>query len=242
MHNAARRPAVIVAIALLLVLGFAGNSGGVRGMAALGAGPFVAGPVPKVASIQRPSNKRESLGSGKLLVATPKLNGPWFAQSVVLLLDYDQTGALGLIINQLTSLPVKQIIPGAPGIEARSDRIYLGGPVSPSSVVFLIRSESEPPSSRLLVDGIHVSTSPRALEHVIENETPASRFHAFVGYAGWGPGQLDAELARGDWWVAPAKSELIFDESPDKLWKKLFLHYGGVQVRHLELFSNRRSG
>jgi putative transcriptional regulator len=182
-----------------------------------------------------PTPQSEPLAAGKLLVATPQLNGPFFAQSVILLLDYDESGALGLIINQQTSVPVAELLTQIEGIEARDDHLFVGGPVSPSSVAFLIRAEEGPPESRRLIDGVHVSGSPRVLEHVLETELPADRFHVYVGYAGWGPRQLDDELARGDWWVASAEADIIFDAKPDALWRKLFMRFGGVQVRRGDL-------
>lgn len=178
-----------------------------------------------------PPRRNEALAAGRLLVATPHLSGPIFGQTVILLLDYDATGAIGVILNRPTSLSLSEIFPNVEDLKTRRDRVYLGGPVAPSSMAFLIRAEKKPPDSHHLMDDIHMSGSALALEHVVKSKTPPSQFHAFVGYSGWAPRQLDGEVERGDWWVVPAAPELIFDTAPDELWQKMMSTYGGVQVR-----------
>ena len=98
-------------------------------------------------------------------------------------------------------------------------------------MVFLIRSDATPPDSQRILSDVHVTGSVAALEEVVAHDVPASRFHAYLGYAGWAPGQLEAEVARGDWYVSSEKPEVIFDEAPHELWQRLVRENEGVQVR-----------
>jgi putative transcriptional regulator len=220
----------ILGIAILLLIAGAGFAvaelGGATGRSTL----LLAAPPPRP-PFQALPQRSEPLAAGRLLVATPRLAGPIFGRTVVLLLDYDATGAIGVILNRPTSLSLSEIFPSIDDLKARRDRVFLGGPVAPSSMAFLIRAVKRPPESHHLMDDIHMSGSALTLEHVVKTKMPAHRFHAFVGYSGWAPQQLDGEVARGDWWVVPAKPEHIFDVEPDELWQKMMNLYGGVQVK-----------
>jgi len=163
-------------------------------------------------------------------VATRQLDGPFFARSVVLLLEYSSSGALGLIVNRPTEIPLDELLPALSAISDRDDPVFMGGPVEPQLMVFLIRSASRPPGSQPVLADIHATGSAEALRSVIEDDAPQSRFHAYVGYAGWGPGQLDAEVARGDWYVAPADPDRVFDPAMDDLWERLVSEHEGLQV------------
>ena len=149
---------------------------------------------------------------------------------MVLLLDYSHAGALGLIVNRPTAMSLHELLPALDEITDRQDRVFLGGPVETQMMVFLIRSESIPPDSQRVIGDIHATGSADALRKMIEQDAPESRFHAYVGYAGWGPGQLDAEIARGDWYVAPADPDQVFDPSLGDLWERLVFEHEGMPV------------
>jgi len=171
-----------------------------------------------------------ALRAGRFLVATRQIDGPVFGRSVVLLLDYSHAGALGLIVNRPTAMSLHELLPALDEITDRQDRVFLGGPVETQMMVFLIRSESIPPDSQRVIGDIHATGSADALRKMIEQDAPESRFHAYVGYAGWGPGQLDAEIARGDWYVAPADPDQVFDPSLGDLWERLVFEHEGMPV------------
>lgn len=171
------------------------------------------------------------LRAGRFLVATRRIDGPFFRHSVVLLLDYSRTGALGLIVNRPTDMSLNDLLPALGDMTDRDDRVFLGGPVETQMMVFLIRSESMPPESQRVIGDIHATGSADALRAIIDQGAPESRFHAYVGYAGWSPGQLDAEIAQGDWYVAPAEPDQVFDPSIGDLWERLVFEHEGTQVR-----------
>ena len=169
--------------------------------------------------------------AGRFLVASRILSGPFFAESIVLLLDYSAQGALGLVINRPTKTTLSELLPEVARLSQRHDRVHRGGPVDPGVMTFLIRSEQLVPGGLVVAPGVYATPDGTALGSVIRSGTPASHFRAFVGYSGWGPGQLDRELARGDWHVGPARAEAIFDDTPHDLWQRTVVEFEGIQVR-----------
>jgi putative transcriptional regulator len=158
---------------------------------------------------------------GRLLVASRTLRDPNFQRTVILLLQYDADGAVGLILNRRSETKVSQLFPKVDGLARRKDLVYLGGPVQTREVFLLVRSKKEPSDSGAVLEDVWVSQSEKLLEDLAQDKRGRRPFHVYVGYAGWGPGQLDAELARGDWRVVPADPELVFEESPARIWRRL---------------------
>ncbi len=168
------------------------------------------------------------LGAGRLLVASRQMLSPLFAQTVILLLQYDQDGAVGLIVNRPTTLLLRQVMPRSELLAERSDRTWLGGPVELAAVFLLIRADEPPPGARQVLPGVQLSTDPETLQHVAETR---GVFRTYLGYAGWGPGQLDGELARGDWHVARADVQSVFSDEPERVWPELIERSEGVFTR-----------
>ena len=175
-----------------------------------------------------------ALGAGILLIARPGLPDPNFAETVILLIDYSADGALGLIINRPSRHRLAQALPNIEALTDRTDRIYLGGPVATQNMALLLRSSQPPESALHVIDDIYFSLSPSVFETVLEDE--ANVFHAYAGYAGWSPGQLDREMARGDWRVAGADAEIVFERPPQVVWPELIRLTEGIWV---ELVSHR---
>jgi len=172
-----------------------------------------------------------ALARGRFLIASRQLTSPFFSETVVLLLEYGPTGAVGIIINRRTQIALTSLLPELTRLGKRKDRVFLGGPVETELVVFLIRSDVSPPESRTVIADVHATGSAKALRQVVAEGAPESRFHAYVGYAGWAPGQLDAEVAQGDWFVGEADPDQIFDDDLPELWQRLVQDHEGVQVR-----------
>jgi putative transcriptional regulator len=159
---------------------------------------------------------------GKLLVATSALEDPNFAQSVILLVAYEpDDGAMGVIVNQPTPIKLAKILPEIEGVERRKDQLWRGGPVLPTSLLTLVRSKKEVPDSEPVFDDVRMLTSREAFERTLESKIPGERIRAFAGHAGWAAGQLESEIARGDWAVMPATAELVFSPAPEDVWPKL---------------------
>ncbi len=155
---------------------------------------------------------------GMFLVAGPELQDPNFARSVVLLVDYGEHGAAGVIVNRRTEARLGDLLPETPGAEQVAGRVFLGGPVSPDGVLVLLRAEEAPEAARPVFDDVYVSSSREILERLVRD---GGTFRIFAGYAGWAPGQLDFELRQGGWSVLPADVETVFDEEPEDVWRKM---------------------
>jgi putative transcriptional regulator len=169
--------------------------------------------------------------AGRLLVATRELRGPFFAESVVVLLEYSPRGALGLVINHPSPALLQDLIPEVGRLSSRQDRAFIGGPVEPGVMTLLVRSQVPLSDALEVVPGVWATGSPDTLSELLKAPASQKDFRAFVGYSGWAPGQLDDEIARGDWHVAPGGAEAIFDDAPDDLWQRSVFEFEGIQVR-----------
>lgn len=167
---------------------------------------------------------------GRFLVASRQTVGPFFYQTVVLLLNYDPEGAIGLVINRPTELPVSALLPDVDEVQERTDPAHFGGPVEPNRVMVLIESDTPPTESLRVIENVFASRSLRSLRAMAKENGSGLRFRAYVGYTGWGPGQLDAEIARGDWHVDSGDPKAIFDMPSKEVWPKFIRRNTGVQA------------
>jgi len=155
--------------------------------------------------------------SGTFLIAARGMRDPNFAQTVVLVIESDDQGAFGLIINRPTRYTLDELWPEIAGLEVHS--VYLGGPVFPNRLLFLLRSDDAPQEMRQVLPGVHLGSDELTLKRIIA--AGEGEFRTYAGYSGWAPGQLDAEIARGDWHMLPAERRFIFDPRPAEIWKQL---------------------
>jgi putative transcriptional regulator len=177
-----------------------------------------------------PSASPRDLATGKLLIARPQVGGPYFYESVVLLLDYQPGGAVGLIINRPTSIDLAQLLPDIEALRGRSDRAFFGGPVEQDRMMMLFRSGEPLPDARPIIGEIQASGSFETLRKVAESGASESGFRAYVGYAGWATGQLAGEVARGDWIIAPGETSAVFEMDPKKVWREFIDRSTGLQA------------
>jgi putative transcriptional regulator len=161
------------------------------------------------------------LARGRFLVASRGLSDENFAETAIFLIDYHQRGAMGLIINRPTEVPLAQVWPDMAGLQQRPDTVYIGGPVETHRIILLIRSSRPLEDAQQVVDNIHVSTSQKIFARLVDKADAAEQFRVYAGYAGWGPGQLEREVARGDWHVLPADAATVFDTAPADVWPTL---------------------
>ena len=163
------------------------------------------------------SRNPNELGVGKLLVVPRDAPDPRFAESVVLLVHYGDDGAVGLMINRSTKLPVSRVLPELKGASKDSDPVYVGGPVTIEAVMALLQSRTEPhPGTHVVGDVYVVSTRPD-LEAAFAAVMVPSKLRVFLGYCGWSPGQLEKEVARGGWYIFDGSEQLIFDSTAVRL-------------------------
>ncbi len=164
----------------------------------------------------------ESL-TGQLLIAAPALADPNFRRTVVLVCAHTGEGALGLVLNRPSPVRAAEAIPELADALGDDARLWLGGPVQPSDVVLL--AEFDDPGESLLVSGdLGLVTDGAPLDELADR---TRRLRAFLGHSGWGPGQLDAELERDDWIVAPLRHGDPLGADADALWRTALEGLGG---------------
>jgi len=175
---------------------------------------------------------RSSAGlTGRLLVAAPALGDPSFARAVVLVLDHDEDGALGVIINRPTPVDVAEVLPGWRSFATSPGVLFQGGPVALDSALGLAAvpatrngADDEPLGWRRVIDRlglVDLDTPPE----IIAAEMAGLRI--FAGYAGWGAGQLEAELAEDSWYVVAADPSDAFSSEPQDLWRSVLRRQPG---------------
>jgi putative transcriptional regulator len=170
----------------------------------------------------------DELAAGRFLVAADKVHGAYFQKSVVFLLSYGESGALGLIVNHPTDVALHDVVQGA--VDG-AGQVYLGGPVERASVMVLFRAKSAPERAIRVTGDVFMTVDPAILLERTGKPGGAGDVRVYAGYTGWGPGQLEGELARGDWIVASEALEpVIFADAPDALWKKLHLRHHRLKV------------
>ena len=158
---------------------------------------------------------------GRFLVAEPDLRDPNFSETVVLLTEYGEDGAMGVIVNWPTAAPAAELIPQIEGIGEIEDTIFVGGPVSRQVMLMLVRSEAELPEAEHIFADVHMSMSRELLQRLVSGELESGDMRLYSGHAGWAPGQLDFELERGGWRVLAGDADLVFAADPDKVWPEL---------------------
>ena len=161
------------------------------------------------------------LAAGKFLVASRDLTDPNFRKTVILLLSYDSHGAMGLVINRPSEVPVATVLPKIDGVEQSRSNVYVGGPVSREHMRMLVRTSDEPANAQRVIADIFVSESRNLLERLLGESERDDRFRVYSGYAGWAPRQLDQEVARGGWHIVPADPDLVFTTTPTETWEQL---------------------
>lgn len=166
-----------------------------------------------------PARGEEAGATTILLVAQSELRDPNFGGSVVVVLNNIGPAPAGLIVNRPTRLKVSRLFPDVESLGQREDKVYFGGPVQLTSAVsFLFRSEVEPENAVRVLDGVYLGTDRKLLRKLLARDAPMEGLRIFIGYSGWSPGQLEAEVARGDWTLAPADAETLFGNASERPW------------------------
>ncbi len=171
----------------------------------------------------RPDTANTPFLAGQLLVATKHIGDPRFAHTVIFMVAHDENGAFGLVVNRVYGQgPLKKFLEGfkieADGIEGEI-QLHYGGPVEPGVGFVLHTGDYDGPGTRKVVGGLAMTTEMGILKAMANGHGPRLALFA-LGYAGWGPGQLEGEIARGDWFSAPADEKLIFDNNVDTMWDR----------------------
>jgi putative transcriptional regulator len=171
----------------------------------------------------------ESL-TGRILVATPALRDPNFERTVVLLVAHEEGGALGVVLNRATEVPVTEVLGPWGTLAGEPAVVFEGGPVQPEAAICLARTR--PGVERLngfnrvsgVIGTVDLSGDPEALREAVLG------VRVFAGYAGWQPGQLENEIEGGSWFVFDALPGDAFASRPDDLWPMVLRRQGGLMA------------
>jgi putative transcriptional regulator len=162
-----------------------------------------------------------------LLLSMPQMNDPNFARTVVLLCEYTEHGAFGLVVNRQMEEPAWTMVKTDPPVIVDPElRLWVGGPVEPQRTWVLMSDADGPDSEQQEISPGVILSASKALALKLLQSPPRSRSRIVVGYAGWGPGQLDHEIAASAWLTMPVDPMLIFNVPPEQMWEAAIRRFG----------------
>lgn len=162
---------------------------------------------------------------GHFLIAAKHLRDSNFFKAVVLMLEHNEDGAMGIVINHPMDVSVSSALSKHFEESKAGQSLLAGGPVEENALLILHNSLDYDQEHEPVVPGVFVGTSPDVFEKVVESslqdEVASSdfQFRIYAGYSGWGEGQLEHEMSRGDWFSIPASAKLVFDQAPYAVWE-----------------------
>lgn len=176
----------------------------------------------------------ESL-ENQLLIAMPSLEDPMFTKTVTYICEHNDEGAMGLIINLPINVTVNELLAEINADKAQQpkldQKVLTGGPVSPNRGFVLHSPQGGWSSSLALSDEVMITTSKDILEALGTDKEPP-QYMVTLGYAGWGPGQLEQELQANSWLTIPADNQILFETPIEERWKKATEKLG-IDIAHL---------
>lgn len=161
---------------------------------------------------------------GQLLIASPHLRDPNFHQSVVLIAEHGDHGAMGLVINRPSSILVSHALAKHFDLDDNGELVYVGGPVEPLALFILHSAEDLAAGERPVAPGLYIGNNEDVFKEVLRRgcgSLPGLCYRVFSGCAGWSPGQLEGEIARGDWYLRPGCREMVYHEDPYAVYDNL---------------------
>ncbi|MGA2723717.1 MAG: YqgE/AlgH family protein [Bryobacteraceae bacterium] len=166
------------------------------------------------------SARAKDLATGKVLVASRQLRDPNFAGSVVLLVDYQEGGVVGLVLNRRTRIPISQALSIAEA-KRRPDPVYIGGPVEEATVMALARLGADSAGAVHVLGDLYLISTKSLLAKTMASSLGPSALHVYCGYAGWTGPQLRHEVDIRGWFIFPGDAATVFDPDPGSLWSRL---------------------
>jgi putative transcriptional regulator len=163
---------------------------------------------------------------GHFLIASCRLRDPNFFKTVVLIVEHNEECAMGLVVNRPSSISVENALSGNFDLPTTGELVHCGGPVEGDTYFVLHNTSEFDDDEHPVCGGLYVGNSPAVFEEVVRRVSSSAelKFRVYSGCAGWGPGQLEGELARGDWFTIPASEEIVFHEDPYVVWDFLMRH------------------
>jgi putative transcriptional regulator len=179
-----------------------------------------------LAPMHQASAQGAAAANGIFLLAAPGLLDPNFHHAVVLVTQLPDGGSVGFIVNRPGERSLAQILPHNEMFKRFTEPLYLGGPVEAAGLFAMFRAKDNPPGALRVLDDLSFAMQPAVLEQLLH--APPAHVRFFNGYAGWAPGQLVQELARGGWYVLNADADSVFRKDTGTLWQDLLLRVNAV--------------
>lgn len=164
---------------------------------------------------------------GTFLVASPLLRDPNFVRTIVLMCEHHEGGSWGLVVNRRTALTYGELLEGLAFPAASAGPVYWGGPCETSRMQVLHRLRRSVESDLEICPGVQLGLPPETLRSVIATPlAPGESLHAYIGHAGWGSGQLDAEMEQGSWIVCTGDAHIVFETPHERAWERVLESLG----------------
>lgn len=168
-----------------------------------------------------PAKAADPIAEGRILVADRYLEDPNFAETVILVVRYNRDGAMGLMLNRRTTVSISRVLKPMKEAAGHDDPIFLGGPVESTGVFGVLRTAEKPEGAKQVSSGVYLLEAKESIQKILAGSATSNSFRVYLGYAGWGPGQLESEARQGAWKTIAGNAERIFDRDPDTLWTRL---------------------
>ncbi|MDH3315678.1 MAG: YqgE/AlgH family protein [Gammaproteobacteria bacterium] len=180
---------------------------------------------PAVSAAEAPANSI-------FLVARRDMPDPNFRETVVLVTQPRRGGPFGVIINRPLEQRLSDLLSEFESLKEREDVVYFGGPVKPAGLVFLVRATTPPPRGISVLKDVYFTGDTDLIEKLLQRPHPTQGLKVFAGYSGWGLGQLQREIKRGDWHIMPADAAMVFEKDASRIWPELIKRTGVRKTRH----------
>ncbi len=167
-----------------------------------------------------------------LLVARKNLPDPFFRDSIVLVTGSGGPVPVGVIVNRPTDVPLSRVFSDIEWLRSQDEKLFFGGPVMPEQLLVVFRAAVPPTEAIELLEGVYMSPSGELLRELLGRERPIDGLRVFAGHAGWALGQLESEVARGDWHLVTADARMVFEMKPERLWQELERRASATTVRY----------
>jgi putative transcriptional regulator len=158
---------------------------------------------------------------GDLLCADRTLKDPNFAQTVILIVKYDDEGTLGLILNRRSDVAISKLLDDWKEAKGHNEPIFVGGPVEEGTLLGLVRSRAKSEEAGAILRDVHLVSDRGQLQRMLQTAAAPDKFRLYAGYAGWAPEQLEEEIDVGAWHLFPGDANTVFDSDPDSLWTRM---------------------
>jgi putative transcriptional regulator len=163
----------------------------------------------------------DELKPGIFLVAPRRAVDPNFAGTVILLVRLDESGALGLVINRPMDIPLSRVLQDKKEASRLNGNAFSGGPVQADAALALYRSVKKFDAASAVLNEVYLVSTRSALDRIINSKPTGKNFRLYLGYTGWGPGQLQHEMDLDVWRILPGDAESVFDPEPSSVWPRL---------------------